>query len=789
MAGAFWRIGFAQPSSIDSILDKDDFTLQDLLDDDDILQECRQANKKLTEYLAEPDVIRTLLEYVVNEPSDDLNERQRFKYPNIASEVLTSECWPIMDAICQPDALELLWSTLDRPQPLNPLLASFFTKVIIMLLNKEVEMITKYLMDRPEITDKLISHLATPAIMDVILKMTTVETAGEAEEETSLNKFWADDTKLVGILIGLFNTDKSGASDAVIGNAGLLIEDLVTSGRKEAIEMQEFSTPSPFLLQLTSEEKLKELLGFMFDAGNSPAAMKVGLDVLNVMLSEPERGEDEAPPTDMDNVRHQQEISRILIALEPFVVSIHGLLMIEPPALMTANGLLAPPLGSARLNAARTVEALVTAKNAAIDQKLIELKTIPKLFEFFITYAENSFISAYVHNIVRHVCSNPPGTDVAALHAHLYQDCELLQKLMTLYRLGVAPEVDPCKSRLGYTGYVIMMANVVNSSKGTPGDPVTAYFGEAFGAANKDIGVQWTSFVGDELADANSKASSTFAERPSMHSFDSDDDDDDDIYGGGEVAHHAQLQFSRYLNERIAVDIPDDYAVDDDDDDEAEENLADDYGRLGTFSDKIDYSTDPLPQATVDNWQIVDAAGNPLGQTSNTTVIIKAPEDEDNRPGPLDLGGGDAAIATRLPSDPVAVSTPLDAAAGWVDFGDAAPKAPDTGDWAAFGDTPAAPTPADSGQLLRQDTPLIGEGEGESETLQMATPTEAEVTEDEEPDEDEPLPELPSDDSPTKAGITLEGPDGGESGNASTDPTAEVAQDIEGGGNLFSSAV
>ena len=64
-------------------------------------------------------------------------------------------------------------------------------------------------------------------------------------------QFWADDTKLVGILIGLFNTDKSGASDAVIGNAGLLIEDLVTSGRKEAIEMQEFSTPSPFLLQLT----------------------------------------------------------------------------------------------------------------------------------------------------------------------------------------------------------------------------------------------------------------------------------------------------------------------------------------------------------------------------------------------------------------------------------------------------------------------------------------------------------------------------------------------------------
>jgi len=787
MAGAFWRIGFAQPSNIDSILDKDDFTLQELLDDDDILQECRQANKKLTEYLAEPDVIRTLLEYVVNEPSDDLDERQRFKYPNIASEVLTSECWPIMDAICQPDALELLWSTLDRPQPLNPLLASFFTKVIIMLLNKEVEMITKYLMDRPEITDKLISHLATPAIMDVILKMTTVETAGEADEETSLNKFWADDNKLVGILIGLFNTAKSGASDAVIANAGVLIEDLVTSGRKEAIEMQEFSTPSPFLLQLTSEEKLKELLEFMFDAGNSPAAMKVGLDVLNVMLSEPERGEDEAPPTDMDNVRHQQEISRILIALEPFVASIHGLLLIEPPALQTANGLLTPPLGSARLNAARTVEALVTAKNAAIDQKLIELKTIPKLFDFLITYAENSFISAYVHNIVRHICSNPPGADAAALHAHLYQDCELLQKLMSLYRLGVAPEADPRKSRLGYTGYVIMMANVVDSSKGTPGDPLTSYFGEAFGDESKAIGEQWTSFVGDELADANSKASSTFAERPSMHSFDSDDDDDDDIYGGGEAAHQAQLQFSRYLNEKIAVDIPDDYDLDDADDDD-EDNLADDYGRTGTFSDKIDYTTDPPTQATVDNWQIVDAAGNPLGQTSNATVIIKAPEEDDTQIciEPLDLGGGDAAV--QLPSsDPVASSTPLDAAAGWADFGDAAPKAPDTGDWAAFGDA-STPKLADSPSQPRKDTPMVVP-DGAFAAFDVAAPTEVGITEEAEPDEDEPLPELPAEDSPTKAGITLEGPDGGESGEASTDPIAEATQDIEGGGNLFSSAV
>ena len=64
---------------------------------------------------------------------------EKFKYPNIASEVLTSECWPIMEALSQPDALEYLWNMMDKPAPLNPLLASFFARVVQTLLEKDSE--------------------------------------------------------------------------------------------------------------------------------------------------------------------------------------------------------------------------------------------------------------------------------------------------------------------------------------------------------------------------------------------------------------------------------------------------------------------------------------------------------------------------------------------------------------------------------------------------------------------------------------------------------------------------
>lgn len=44
-----WRLGFAQQSAIDQLLEGDSFTLTQLLDEDDLLQECKQLNKKLVE--------------------------------------------------------------------------------------------------------------------------------------------------------------------------------------------------------------------------------------------------------------------------------------------------------------------------------------------------------------------------------------------------------------------------------------------------------------------------------------------------------------------------------------------------------------------------------------------------------------------------------------------------------------------------------------------------------------------------------------------------------------------
>ncbi|EST04957.1 SIT4 phosphatase-associated protein family [Kalmanozyma brasiliensis GHG001] len=102
----FWRFGFSSVSTLDTLLDKPNVTLEDVLDEDDLLQECKSQNQKLNNFLRQPRIVKRLMEHVVGTATvggaggKDWEEKVKFKYPYVASEVLScSEVWPIIDAI------------------------------------------------------------------------------------------------------------------------------------------------------------------------------------------------------------------------------------------------------------------------------------------------------------------------------------------------------------------------------------------------------------------------------------------------------------------------------------------------------------------------------------------------------------------------------------------------------------------------------------------------------------------------------------------------------------------
>lgn len=65
-----------------------------------------------------------------------------FRYPNISCELLTSDVSQINDRLGEEESLLIkLYSFLLNEPPLNPLLASFFSKVLSILISRKPEQV------------------------------------------------------------------------------------------------------------------------------------------------------------------------------------------------------------------------------------------------------------------------------------------------------------------------------------------------------------------------------------------------------------------------------------------------------------------------------------------------------------------------------------------------------------------------------------------------------------------------------------------------------------------------
>ena len=214
----FWRFGgYANISTIDTILDKSDFELEELLDESDLIQELKQHNAKLIDYLREEPVLERLLEYVVaprleaiatpdpdpdedddsdkgkgrslpfsrprassrateDENREEEAEKKRNRYAYVAAEILSSDNWSISEALlASKPLLRNFWDFLKRPAPLDPLQASYFTKVNESLFDRKTEEMIELLKSIDNAVPDMLRHVDCPMIMDLLLKIISLE--------------------------------------------------------------------------------------------------------------------------------------------------------------------------------------------------------------------------------------------------------------------------------------------------------------------------------------------------------------------------------------------------------------------------------------------------------------------------------------------------------------------------------------------------------------------------------------------------------------------------------------
>lgn len=92
--------------------------------------------------LTRPDVLSELVTLITTEPSTDIPEKDRYKHSNIACELLTTDIPSLNERLARDDAvLSKLYSFLEAEPPLNPLLASFFSRTMGVLIVRKGEQV------------------------------------------------------------------------------------------------------------------------------------------------------------------------------------------------------------------------------------------------------------------------------------------------------------------------------------------------------------------------------------------------------------------------------------------------------------------------------------------------------------------------------------------------------------------------------------------------------------------------------------------------------------------------
>lgn len=77
----FWK-EFSFPSPVDDILKKENFTLEEILEEDETVIDIRSQKEDLKNYFLKEEILEKLLSFVVHEPEEGCTENRKFRYVN-----------------------------------------------------------------------------------------------------------------------------------------------------------------------------------------------------------------------------------------------------------------------------------------------------------------------------------------------------------------------------------------------------------------------------------------------------------------------------------------------------------------------------------------------------------------------------------------------------------------------------------------------------------------------------------------------------------------------------------
>ncbi|KAJ1264369.1 hypothetical protein BS78_09G258000 [Paspalum vaginatum] len=448
----FWRMtGLSAASPVDTILDKENFTLEELLDEDEIIQECKALNTRLINFLRDKAQVEQLLRYIVEEVPEDSEKKRSFKFPFIACEIFTCEIDIILRTLVEDaELMDLLFSFVKPDQPHSTLLAGYFSKVVICLMLRKTAPLMSYVQEHPDIVVQLVDLIGITSIMEVLMRLI-------GADETIYSNFadtlqWLESTDVLEMIVDKFSSSDSAEVHA---NAAEILSAVTRCA------------PPPLAAKICSPSFVGRLFRHALEESRPKSVLVHSLSVC-ISLLDPKRLASASFQAFRSNLSHGTLVTASPETVDGILENLGDLLKLlditSENVLPTTYGCLCPPLGKHRLKIVEFISVLLTIGSEIAEKELISQSAIKHSIDLFFQYPYNNFLHHHVENIIVS-CLEVKRNQ---LIDHVLNDCDLFGKVLAAEKNSSLP-VDSNgptlpsggkePPRIGNIGHITRIAN------------------------------------------------------------------------------------------------------------------------------------------------------------------------------------------------------------------------------------------------------------------------------------------------------------------------------------------
>ncbi|CAO2165336.1 unnamed protein product [Urochloa humidicola] len=449
----FWRMtGLSAASPVDTILDKENFTLEELLDEDEIIQECKALNTRLINFLRDKAQVEQLLRYVVEEVPEDSEKKRSFKFPFIACEIFTCEIDVILRTLVEDEELmDLLFSFVKPDHPHGTLLSGYFSKVVICLMLRKTAPLMSYVQGHPEIVVQLVDLIGITSIMEVLIRLIGADENIYSNYGDTLQ--WLENTDVLEMVADKFS---SSDSPEVHANAAEILCAVTRCA------------PPSLAAKICSPSFVGRLFHHALEESRPKSVLVHSLSVC-ISLLDPKRLASASYQAFRSNLSHGALVTASPETVDGMLESLGNLLKLldtcaAENVLPTTYGCLRPPLGKHRLKIVEFISVLLTIGSETAEKELIRQSAIKRSIDLFFEYPYNNFLHHHVENIIVS-CLEGKRTELVE---YVLNECDVVGKILIAERLSslstesngpTVPSEGKTPPRIGNVGHMTRIAN------------------------------------------------------------------------------------------------------------------------------------------------------------------------------------------------------------------------------------------------------------------------------------------------------------------------------------------